>query len=60
MTSPTSASVVFEAEYLELFREIYEEKIVFNRLLGLKMLSITPEEVVARIDMRPDLVEHYA
>lgn len=60
MTSPTSAPVVFEAEYLELFREIYEEKIVFNRLLGLKMLSITPEEVVARIDMRPDLVGHYA
>ncbi len=60
MTSPTSAPVVFEPEYLELFREIYEEKIVFNRLLGLKMLSITPEEVVARIDMRPDLVGHYA
>lgn len=60
MTPPTSAPVVFEAEYLELFREIYEEKIVFNRLLGLKMLSITPEEVVARIDMRPDLVGHYA
>ena len=60
MTSPTSAPVVFEAEYLELFREIYEEKIVFNRLLGLKMLSITPEEVVARIDMRLDLVGHYA
>ena len=60
MTLPTSAPVVFEPEYLELFREIYEEKIVFNRLLGLKMLSITPEEVVARIDMRPDLVGHYA
>ena len=60
MTPPTSAPAIFEAEYLELFREIYEEKIVFNRLLGLKMLSITPEEVVARIDMRPDLVGHYA
>ena len=60
MTPPTSAPVVFEAEYLELFREIYEEKIVFNRLLGLQMISITPEEVVARIDMRPDLVGHYA
>ena len=60
MTPPTTAPVVFEPEYLELFREIYEEKIVFNRLLGLKMLSITPEEVVARIDMRPDLVGHYA
>ncbi len=60
MTTPTSAPVVFEPEYLELFREIYAEKIVFNRLLGLQMISITPEEVVARIDMRPDLVGHYA
>ncbi len=60
MIPTTAAPVVFEPEYLELFREIYEEKIVFNRLLGLKMLSITPEEVVARIDMRPDLVGHYS
>ena len=60
MTQPSTAPVVFEPEYLEGFRQIYEEKIVFNHLLGLKMVSITPEEVVARIDMRPDLVGHYA
>ena len=52
--------VVFEAEYLEGFRQIYEEKIVFNRLLGLKLVSVTPDEVEARIEMRPDLVGHYA
>ena len=56
---PTSP-VVFEAEYLEEFRQIYEEKIVFNRLLGLKLVSVTPDEVEARIEMRPDLVGHYA
>jgi hypothetical protein len=64
--SPTIANtgvvsaVVFEPEYLSSFRDIYEEKIVFNKLLGLKIVSVTPDEVVARIDMRPDLVGHYA
>jgi uncharacterized protein (TIGR00369 family) len=53
-------STVFEPEYLEGFREIYEEKIVFDRTLGLKLVSVSPEEVVARIEMRPDLVGHYA
>ena len=37
-----------------------EEKIVFNQLLGLKVTSIAPQQVVARIDMRPELVGHYA
>ena len=53
-------STVFEPEYLEGFREIYEEKIVFDRTLGLRLVSVSPEEVVARIEMRPDLVGHYA
>jgi uncharacterized protein (TIGR00369 family) len=51
--------VVLEPEYLEGFRQIYEEKIVFNKTLGLKLVSVTPEEVVARIDMKPELVGHY-
>jgi uncharacterized protein (TIGR00369 family) len=53
-------SVVLEPEYLEGFRQIYEEKIVFNKTLGLKLVSVTPEEVVARIDMKPELVGHYS
>jgi uncharacterized protein (TIGR00369 family) len=60
MTQQPAGAVVFEAEYLEGFRQIYEVKIVFNKLLGLKLVSVTPEEVVARIDMRPDLIGHYA
>jgi len=60
MTPTHHSPVVFEPEYIEGFRQIYEEKIVFNRLLGLKLVSVTPDEVVARIEMRPDLVGHYA
>jgi acyl-coenzyme A thioesterase PaaI-like protein len=60
MTPLSASALVFEPDYLEGFRQIYEEKVVFNRLLGLKLVSVTPEEVVARIEMRPDLVGHYA
>ena len=52
--------VVFEPEYLEGFREIYEEKIVFNHTLGLKLTSIAPNVVSARIEMKPALVGHFA
>ena len=55
-----STPVVFEPEYLEGFRQIYEEKIVFNQTLGLKLVSIRPEGVEARIDMRHALVGHFA
>ncbi len=54
------SSIVLEPEYIEGFRQIYEEKIVFNQTLGLKLVSVTPEGVAARIDMRPELVGHYA
>ena len=53
-------SVVLEPEYIEGFRQIYEEKIVFNQILGLKLVKVSPEGVQARIDMRPELVGHYA
>ena len=52
--------VVLEPEYIEGFRQIYEEKIVFNKTLGLKLVKVTPEGVEARIDMRPELVGHFA
>ena len=61
MTSRHPAPVAFEADYLEGFREIYEEKIVFNQTLGLKLTDISPEgRVTARIDMRHELVGHFA
>ena len=51
---------MFEPEYLEGFRQIYEEKIVFNQTLGLKLTQVTPEGVTARIPMKPELVGHFA
>ncbi|KQR41371.1 thioesterase family protein [Acidovorax sp. Leaf160] len=60
----TQASTVqplpdFEPEFIAGLTEIFEERIVFHRLLGLKVHSVRPDEVAARIDMKPDLVGHY-
>ena len=52
--------VVFEPAFIEGLRDIFEEKIVFNHLLGLKIVSLQPEYVEGRIEMKPDLVGHYA
>ena len=56
----TTAPVVFEDEFIDGLKEIFEEKIIFNKLLGLKITVVTPERVAARIDMRNDLIGHYA
>lgn len=60
MSKHLPANVVLESEYVQAFREIYEEKIVFNHTLGLKLVDVTPYGVTARIDMRPELVGHFA
>ena len=52
--------VVLEPEYIEGFRQIYEEKIVFNQTIGLKLVKVSSEGIEARIDMRPELVGHFA
>lgn len=60
ITHPPATPVVFESEFVEGVREIFETKIVFNTVLGLKITAIEPHEVRARIDMRNELVGHYA
>jgi uncharacterized protein (TIGR00369 family) len=44
---------------LEHLKIIYEEKMPFNKYLGLKIDSITPGGVIVRIDMRDDLVGNF-
>ena len=50
----------FEPEFITGLKAIFEEKIVFNQVLGLKITSLTPTRVSARIVMRPELVGHYS
>ncbi|MEI8170873.1 MAG: thioesterase family protein [Rhodoferax sp.] len=59
--SPVAApGIVFEDEFVAGLKKIFEEMIVFNQVLGLKIITLTPTVVRARIDMKPTLIGHYA
>ncbi len=57
-TSPPSTD--FEPEFIAGLKTIFEEKIVFNQVLGLKIIRVQPERVTARIDMRHELIGHFS
>ena len=46
----------FEPDFVAGLKKIFEEMIVFNQVLGLKITSIKPDRVAARIAMRHELV----
>ena len=52
--------LVFEPEFIQRLKHIFEEMVVFNKVLGLHITSITPERVEAYIAMRPELVGHFS
>ena len=58
-STPSTDPIVFEPEFLQGLTRIFEESIVFNTVLGLKIASIKPERVVAHIAMKPELVGHH-
>jgi uncharacterized protein (TIGR00369 family) len=55
-----NAVTEFEPEFIAGLKDIFENSIVFNRTLGLKITQVTPQRVVGRIDMRHELVGHPA
>ena len=55
-----SDPVVFEPEFVTGLKKIFEEMIVFNQTLGLKIQTLEPEQVTGRIVMRHELVGHYS
>ena len=55
-----AAAPEFEAEFIAGIKDIFEEKIAFNKLLGLKITTFQPDRVCARLVMRNQLVGHYA
>ncbi len=54
------AEVEFEEEFITGLKKVFEEMIVFNRVLGLKITSLKSNQVKARIDMKPELVGHFS
>ena len=57
--SPPGFPVQFEPEFIVGVREIFEQKIAFNALLGLQIDDIGGERVHGRIAMRHELVGHF-
>jgi uncharacterized protein (TIGR00369 family) len=60
MSKTTPPPAEFEAEFINGLKNIFEEKIVFNQVLGLKITSLLPDRVAGRIDMKRELVGHYS
>jgi uncharacterized protein (TIGR00369 family) len=60
MKKSTETVLDFEPEYVIGLTRIFEEMIVFNQVLGLKVTSIRPARVTGRIDMRRELIGHYS
>jgi uncharacterized protein (TIGR00369 family) len=58
-TPAPTEDIVFEDAFIAGLKHIFEEMIVFNKVLGLKITAVSPTEVRARIAMKPDLVGHY-
>jgi acyl-coenzyme A thioesterase PaaI-like protein len=58
--TPGAQAVDFEPEFVAMLKDMFEDRIVFNRVLGLKITALTPEGVKGRIDMKPDLIGHFS
>ena len=56
MTNPETVSA---EELLGIVKDIYENRIPFDRVLGMKVESLTMEKAVVRFEMKPELVGNY-
>jgi len=54
------APAAFEDEFVAGLTELFEEKIPFNRVMGLKVSSVGPTRSSGRLVMHGDLVGHHA
>ncbi len=54
------SSIVLDPEFIAGVHRIFEEKIVFNKTLGLKIAQLLPLRSSAHIDMRPEFIGHFA
>lgn len=58
--NPPSSATEFEPEFVSGLKAIFEERIVFNQLLGLKIESLRADRVVGCLAMKHELVGHFA
>ncbi|MBL8340775.1 MAG: thioesterase family protein [Rubrivivax sp.] len=63
MTGATPAatrSAEEQARFERAVREMFEHHISFNKVLGLKVVSVQAGDVRGRFEMKPELVGHFA
>ena len=60
LASPGAATQPeFEPEFVAALKHLFEEAIVFNKMLGLTITEITPASVAATLPMQPTLIGHH-
>jgi uncharacterized protein (TIGR00369 family) len=55
----TTNSGTFDAAFVQALTTMFEERIPFNQLLGLRIDTLEPGGVTGRIEMRPELIGHF-
>ena len=56
----TPGAASFEPEFIAALTTLFEERITFNRVLGLRIDALAGDGVSGRIEMRPELIGHYS
>ena len=60
MTQTIQYEAPFEPDFIEVLRQLVEEKITFNHVIGLKLTGVSANVLTGRIHMRPELVGHFS
>lgn len=56
---PPTGPTPFEADFIDGLKDIFEQRIVFNRVIGLRIGTLDAEGVTGHLEMRHELVGHY-
>ena len=60
MTTRKAGAGAFEPEFVAGLTQLFEERIPFNAVLGLRIDALAGDGVAGHLAMRPDLIGHYA
>ena len=58
--APQNENLELDADIFSSLKNLFEEQIVFNKLLGLKLNAVTATHVCASMAMRPDLIGNFS
>ncbi len=60
MLDPKTDFSDFMPDFIKVLHDIYENQMPFNRLLGIRIISLDMEDVCVRVDSRPEFIGNYA